>query len=63
MYHRTSRLTARLIGPVQINLDGEVLAMEGRLEFEVLPRALGVYAPATPVDPAFVPGSLFAESP
>lgn len=63
MYYRTARLSASLVGPVQINVDGEVLAMEGRLEFEVLPRALGVYAPATPMDPAWVPGSLFAKAP
>lgn len=63
MYYRTARLSASLVGPVQINVDGEVLAMEGRLEFEVLPRALGVYAPATPMDPAWVPGALFAKAP
>ena len=39
---------------MQINVDGEVLAMEGRLEFEVVPRALGVYAPATPMEPVWV---------
>lgn len=63
MYYRTARLSASLVGPVQINVDGEVLGMEGRLEFEVLPRALGVYAPATPMDPAWVPGALFAKAP
>lgn len=62
-YYRTASLTARLVGPVQINLDGEVLTMDSRLDFEVLPRALGVYAPATPLDPAIVPGTLFAKSP
>lgn len=54
IYYRTTRLSAALVGPVQINVDGEVLAMEGRLEFEVVPRALGVYAPATPMEPVWV---------
>jgi diacylglycerol kinase family enzyme len=54
LYFRTPRLSAALAGPVQINVDGEVLAMEGHLAFEVVPRALGVYAPATPMVPVWV---------
>jgi YegS/Rv2252/BmrU family lipid kinase len=61
MYYRTERLTATLGGPVQINVDGEVLAMEGRLDFEVVPRALGVYAPAPATLPIWASDAMTAE--
>jgi YegS/Rv2252/BmrU family lipid kinase len=61
LYYRTSRLSATLGGPVQINVDGEVLAMEGRLDFEVVPRALGVYAPAPATLPVWASDTLTAE--
>lgn len=61
-YYRTAKLSATVVGPVQINVDGELMAMEGQMEFEVLPRALGVYAPATPMDPVLTPESVVAKA-
>lgn len=42
---RVPRFTARLSRPAEVNMDGELVAMEESLTFEVLPGALGVYAP------------------
>jgi diacylglycerol kinase (ATP) len=44
-HFRTRRLSIRLSGPAQINVDGEILTMNEPLEFKVCPKALGVYAP------------------
>ena len=48
---RVERFTARLSRPTEVNLDGELVAMEENLAFEVLPGVLGVYAPGDGVRP------------
>lgn len=49
------RLSVRLAHAAEINLDGELGRMGRRLDFEVLPGGLSVYAPATAPEIAFTP--------
>lgn len=42
---RVARFSAHLSRPAEVNMDGELVAMDETLAFEVLPRALSVFAP------------------
>lgn len=57
-HFRTPWLTASLQGPVELNADGELLRLEAPLRFEVVPRALSVYAPSSAMESAWDPTSL-----
>lgn len=61
IHARSSRFTARLSRPADVNLDGELVPMEAQLHFEVLPRALSVYAPAVVLEPLIAPETLAPE--
>jgi YegS/Rv2252/BmrU family lipid kinase len=60
-YARASRFTARMSRSTEVNLDGELIPMEAQLQFEVLPRALSVYARPVALDPLVAPDSLTPE--
>lgn len=58
LYARSARFTAKLSRPTEVNLDGELVPLEALLQFEVLPRALSVYARPVALDPLFAPDAL-----
>lgn len=60
-HYRTTRLTADLSRPAEVNLDGEVRRLEHRLVFEVHPGALRAFARAAGVTAIWAPEGLAVE--